>query len=62
MSSSTQKTISTQKAYEIGQSGGTVNTYGMAYQTANQINAAVNRGQQSSASTGYQSNQGSKSK
>jgi len=39
-------TMSTTQAYRIGQSGGTVNTYGLAYQTAQRINAAVNAGRQ----------------
>jgi hypothetical protein len=51
MSSSNNQT-STQKAYEIGKSGGTVNTKGMADQTAKQIDAAVNAGRKDSASGG----------
>jgi len=37
---------STQKAYEVGKNGGTVNTNGLAYQDKQRINAAVNKGRQ----------------
>jgi len=46
MSTSSQKTISEQQAREIGQRGGTVNTNGMADQTAKRIDTAVNAGRQ----------------
>ena len=34
----------TQKAYEVGKAGGTVNTNGMTYQDKQRIDAAVNAG------------------
>ena len=37
---------STQKAYDIGKSGGTVNTNGLAWQQKERIDAAVNKGRQ----------------
>jgi len=35
---------STQKAYEVGKRGGTVNTNGLAHQDKQRIDAAVNNG------------------
>ncbi len=39
-------TPSTQRAYETGKSGGTVNTNGLSWQDKQRIDAAVNAGRQ----------------
>lgn len=42
----TKTPISTQKAYDVGKSGGNVKTTGMPYQQKQRIDAAVNKGKQ----------------
>lgn len=54
MSSSNQKSVSEQKAFEIGVRGGNVKTYGMQDQAAKKIDAAVNAGRQAAANSGKQ--------
>ncbi len=41
-------TPSTNRAYEVGQNGGTVNTNGLPWQDRERVDAAVNAGRQGS--------------